>query len=79
MLPDGQALTIQLANQAVAVAQNQTTNGDEPLGNLVTKGFDALNVEFDISSVKPLGNPYIVTMARIRTPGSKPGMVQNHI
>jgi hypothetical protein len=38
-----------------------------------------MDVEFDIASNRPLQNPYIVTMARFRTPGSKPGYVQNHI
>jgi hypothetical protein len=73
------ALNQMLANQALTAAANQTTNGEEPYGRLVTKGLDALNVEFDISSARALGNPYVVTMARIRTPGSKPSYVQNHI
>ncbi len=78
-LMDGQALAIQLSNQWVQTAANQTTNGNEPIGKLTTEGHDAMEVEFDITSVRPLQNPYIVTMARIKTPGSKPGYVQNHI
>ena len=65
--------------QNAFAAANQTTNGNEPVGRLVTRGLDALDVEFSISAVKTLQNPYIVTMARIKTPGSKPGYVQNHI
>ena len=64
---------------AAAAAASNTMSSNEPLGRLTTRGFDALDVEFEISSAKPIGNPYIVTMARIRTPGSKPGYVQNHI
>ena len=79
LLPEFQAGTILVANQAAAAAQVQTMNGNEPVGRLVTRGLDALDVDFSISSTKPLLNPYIVTMARIRTPGSKPGYVQNHI
>ena len=70
--------SVVLANVALAAA-SQTSNGDEPVGRLVTRGLDALDVEFSISAVKTLQNPYIVTMARIKTPGSKPGFVQNHI
>ncbi len=78
-LPEFQAGTILVANQAATAAQIQTTNGNEPVGSLVTKGHDAMDVDFDIASAHPLQNPYIVTMARIRTPGSKPGYIQNHI
>ena len=78
-LPDGQAATILLANQAAVSAANQTTNGNEPVGSMVTRGHDAMDVDFEIASPHPLQNPYIVTMARIKTPGSKPGYVQNHI
>jgi len=79
LLGDGQRAVIQFTAGLAATAQNQALNGEEPTGRLVTRGLDALDVEFDIASAKPLGNPYIVTMARIRTPGSKPGMVQNHV
>jgi len=79
MHDDARVSAEQLSSALVSQAQLQTENGLEPGGRLVTRGLDALNVDFDISSAKPLGNPYIVTMARIRTPGSKPGMVQNHV
>ncbi len=74
-----QAGMVSFAQRGVASAANQTTNGNEPIGNLVTKGHDAMDVDFSIASAHPLRNPYIVTMARIKTPGSKPGYVQNHI
>lgn len=74
-----QAGMVAFAQKGAVSAANQTTNGNEPVGTLVTKGHDAMDVDFDIASAHPLKNPYIVTMARIRTPGSKPGYVQNHI
>ncbi len=40
-------------------------------------GYDAMSVEFEISSAKPLQDPYIVTMARFHPPGSEPGTVQS--
>ncbi len=55
----------------------QTENGDEPAGRLVTQGMDAMDIEFDIASPRTLNTPYVVTMTRFRTPGSKPGVVQN--
>ena len=72
-------LNDEMSQVGAANAQVQTENGLEPAGRLVTRGLDALDVEFSISAVRPLLNPYIVTLARIRTPGSKPGFVQNHI
>jgi hypothetical protein len=60
-----------------AAAINQTKNGNEPTGRIATLGLDAMDIEFDIRSSKPLHNPYVVTMTRFRTPGAKPGMVQN--
>lgn len=66
-----------IAQVAANAAFNQTANGNEPTGRVATMGFDALDVEFDIRSAKPLHNPYIVTMTRFRAPGAKPGMVQS--
>jgi hypothetical protein len=66
------------AAAAAATAANQTENGNEPAsGRLATKGMDAMDIEFEISSAKPLLNPYVVTMTRFRTPDSPRGVVQN--
>jgi len=40
-------------------------------------GYDAMRVEFEISSAKPLQDPYIVTMTRFHPKGSQPGAVQS--
>jgi hypothetical protein len=58
-------------------ALNQTANGNEPTGHIATMGFDALDVEFDIRSGKPINNPYVVTMTKFRAQGAKPDMVQS--
>ncbi len=42
-------------------------------------GFDAANVEVDVSSEKTLGNPYVVAIFRFRAPDAARGMVQNLI
>jgi hypothetical protein len=68
-----------IAATAASAAAVQTENGDEPVGKIATGGLDAMDVEFDIRSGKPLHNPYVVTMTRFRTHGSKPGMVQNMV
>jgi hypothetical protein len=72
----------QLLNQgitegAASSAALQTANGNEPTGRIATMGFDALDVEFDIRSAKPLRNPYVVTMTRFRQHGAKTSMVQS--
>ena len=74
---DGTALATQLTSQAAQGALSQTQNSREPTERLVTQGLDAMNVEFMISSARPLHNPYVVTMTRFRTPDAKPGVVQN--
>jgi hypothetical protein len=58
---------------------NQAANGNEPAGKIATSGLDAMDVEFDVRSAKPLHNPYVVTMTRFHAVGSKPGFVQNMV
>src|ERR1017187_5698680 len=72
------------ANAAALLAQgnasgnlNQKQNGDEVGARLVQTGLDAMDVEFEISSERPLQKPYVVTMTRFHPKGSKPGTVQN--
>ena len=65
-----------LANGIAAGAADQTTNASEPTQRLTTQGHDAMDVEFEISAVKPLYNPYVVTMTKFRTPMSKPGEIK---
>jgi hypothetical protein len=67
------------AETASSAALVQTQNGNEPAGKIATSGLDAMDVEFDIRSGKPLHNPYVVTMTRFRAPGAKPGMAQNMV
>ena len=40
-------------------------------------GYDAMEVEFEVSSATPLNDPYIVTSARFHPPGTEPGVVQS--
>jgi hypothetical protein len=70
-------INVGIAATAAASAGSQTMNGNEPIGKIATGGLDAMDVEFDIRSAKPLHNPYVVTMTRFRTTGGKAGMVQN--
>jgi hypothetical protein len=72
-------VNVSLAQAASVVATRQTTNGNEPAGKIVTSGLDAMDVEFDIRSSKPLHNPYVVTMTRFHARNSRPGMVQNMV
>jgi hypothetical protein len=74
-----QNLIVGRAQQEAVGASVQTENGNEPVGRIATGGLDAMDVEFDIRSAKPLHNPYVVTMTRFHASGSKPGMVQNMV
>lgn len=42
-----------------------------------SEGYDALNVQFEISSPKEIPTPYLVAMARFHPKGSAPGVVQS--
>jgi hypothetical protein len=55
---DAMAVNVPLAQTASAVATRQTENGNEPAGKIATGGLDAMDVEFDVRSSKPLQNPY---------------------
>jgi hypothetical protein len=44
--------------------------------NQFSQGFDAMDVEFEISSARPLRNPYAVTVTRFRPQNGRPDMVQ---
>ena len=68
---------IPLAVRDAKVAERQddanASNGYEPLGRMTTQGFDAVNVDFAISSPRTLPTPYVVTIARFHEVGSTPG------
>jgi hypothetical protein len=66
-----------IMQESAAAAQRQTANGNEAAGKIATSGQDAMDIEFDISSARPLRNPYVVTITRFHAAGAKPGSVQN--
>jgi hypothetical protein len=71
------AASLATAQGTAAADLSQTQNGDEPAGRIATTGLDAMDVEFDVSSERPLQKPYVVTLARFHPKGTKPGTVQN--
>jgi hypothetical protein len=66
-----------LASENAAGNLSQAQNGNEPGARLDQTGLDAMEVEFEISSPRPLLHPYVVTMTRFHPKGTKPGTVQN--
>ncbi len=69
--------SVRAAEASAIGAIHQAENDGEPNGKIATRGFDAMDVEFDIRSAKPLHNPYVVTMTKFRASGARAGMVQN--
>jgi hypothetical protein len=65
------------AGNVQAQAFSMQRNSSEPTGRIATQGFDAMDIEFTISSPTPLHHPYVVTMTRFHAKNSKPGLVQN--
>ncbi len=47
--------------------------------NATSEGYDAMNIEFEVSSAKPLTDPYIVTMIKFHPKGSGPGIIQSMV
>jgi hypothetical protein len=47
--------------------------------NATSEGYDAMNIEFEVSSAKPLQDPYIVTMIKFHPKNSGPGIVQSMV
>jgi hypothetical protein len=47
--------------------------------NATSEGYDAMNIEFEVSSAKPLADPYIVTMIKFHPKNSGPGIVQSMV
>jgi hypothetical protein len=72
-----QVAEVGYAQQNFVGALRNTENGNEPAGKIATSGLDAMDVEFDVRSSKPLQNPYVVTMTRFKTRNGNAGMVQN--
>jgi hypothetical protein len=76
-LPTSVGINAMSAGNVQAGTFSQTEMGDEPTGKIATQGLDAMEIEFSISSPKPLHHPYVVTMTRFHAKGTKPGLVQN--
>jgi hypothetical protein len=51
----------------------------EPPANSDPAGFDAIEVNFQISSEHALSNPYVVTITQLREKGARPGMIRKQI
>ncbi len=62
-----------LANATAGVGASVDFQAKQP----EAAGYDAMNVEFNISSEKPLKDAYIVTMTRFHPRGSEPDTVQS--
>jgi hypothetical protein len=78
LVPSTMLTPQQEAQEQASDAFAMAANGTEPLSGEVTSiGHDAMDVAFDVSSNKPLRNPYVVTIARFHPKGTKPGTVQN--
>jgi hypothetical protein len=74
---DGQGLAILEAKIAQRKAVAMAENGGEPGGRLVQTGVDAMEVDFRISSTRPLHTPYIVTLTTFHASDGAAGTVQN--
>jgi hypothetical protein len=61
-LPASVGPNVMAAGNAQAGSFAQAEMGNEPTGKIATQGFDAMEIEFGISSPKPLHHPYVVTM-----------------
>jgi hypothetical protein len=64
--------------QLAAASTGVSAGADnEMAADRLPSGFDAMDVQFEVSSERYLSNPYVVTVTRFRPRGASPGMVQN--
>ena len=80
--PGQKAAALTAALQSAQQGVNSAAGGvgsDYSMGGreMRTQGFDGVDVEFEISSARPLHNPYVVTMTKFHPAGTKEGTVQN--
>ncbi len=68
---------ISRAQNIANAEQSQAQNGNEVGGMLAPTGLDAVEVEFEISSARPLVSPYVITMTRFHRKGGAERAVQN--
>jgi hypothetical protein len=61
------------------LAQSGQAGSDLSIGGkkVLTDGFDAMEVAFEVSSGRRLNSPYVVTLTRFHPKGARPGFVQN--
>jgi hypothetical protein len=74
---DGQGLAQLEAGIAERKADGMAANGNEPGGRLTRSGVDAMEVDFHISSARPLYEPYIVTITKFHDQNGPRGSVQS--
>jgi hypothetical protein len=69
---------LQSAQQGVSSAAGGV-GSDYSMGGRESRsqGYDGVDVEFEISSARPLHDPYVVTMTKFHPAGTKEGTVQN--
>ncbi len=78
--PEG-AMQRMTAAQDFALSQMTDPRFHQTIGEEQMKlnAFDAIEVEFEVSSAKPLPNPYIVVVAQFREPDAAPNMARHWI
>lgn len=80
----GDTEMVRAANMAGASMVSSANSGAVAATELAERdstsnGYDAMNIEFEVSSQKPLEDPYLVTMVKFHPKGSGPGVIQSMV
>jgi hypothetical protein len=67
------------ANQIASATSGAAATTDLAERNATSEGYDAMDIEFEVSSQKPLQDPYLVTMIKFHPKGSGPGVIQSMV
>jgi hypothetical protein len=67
------------ASQIASASSGADASNELQEKNATSEGYDAMNIEFEVSSAKPLTDPYIVTMIKFHPKGSGPNVVQSMV
>jgi hypothetical protein len=74
-----QAANVAGANQIAAASSGAAAATELAERNATSEGYDAMDIEFEVSSQKPLQDPYLVTMIKFHPKGSAAGVIQSMV
>jgi hypothetical protein len=74
-----QSAATKVSDSISSASSGADASSNSAFGGPTSEGYDAMDIEFEVSSAKPLQDPYIVTMIKFHPKGSAPGVIQSMV